>query len=54
MLDTVQSLSLLTMMEIVGPIVLAIGLIYGIYHGRRRSQQPKSTKGTVYSQDRNG
>ena len=52
MLDTVQSLSLLTMMEIVGPIVLAIGLIYGIYHGRRRrSQQPKSTKGTVYSQD---
>jgi hypothetical protein len=52
MLDTVQGMSLLTMMEILGPIVLAIALIYGIYHSRRRrSQQPKSTKGTIYSQD---
>ena len=31
MLDTVQGMSLLTMMEIVGPILLAAVLIYGIY-----------------------
>ncbi|MEN3382540.1 MAG: hypothetical protein V7608_2584, partial [Hyphomicrobiales bacterium] len=54
MLDTAQSISLLTMMEIVGPILLAVVLAYGIYHSRRRrNQQPQSTKGTVYSQDRN-
>jgi FtsZ-interacting cell division protein ZipA len=54
MLDTAQSISLLTMMEIVGPILLAAVLAYGIYHSRRRrNQQPQSTKGTVYSQDRN-
>jgi hypothetical protein len=53
MLETVQSLSLLTIMEIVGPIVLAAGLIYGIYHSRRRrSQQPPAKAGTIYAQDR--
>jgi hypothetical protein len=53
MLDTLQSMSLLTIVEIVGPIVLAAGLIYGIYHSRRRpSQQPAQTRGTVYSQDK--
>ncbi|MEN3380763.1 MAG: hypothetical protein V7608_807, partial [Hyphomicrobiales bacterium] len=36
MLDTAQSISLLTMMEIVGPILLAVVLAYGIYHSRRR------------------
>jgi hypothetical protein len=52
MLDTVQSLSLLTLMEIVGPVLLAAGLIYGIWHSRRRqSQQPKSKAGTIYAQD---
>jgi len=53
MLDTLQSMGLLTIVEIVGPIVLAAGLIYGIYHSRRRrSQQPAQTRGTVYSQDK--
>ena len=51
-LDTLQSLSLLTMVEVVGPIVLAAGLAYGIFNSRwRRSQQPSRTAGTVYSQD---
>jgi hypothetical protein len=36
MLDTLQGMSLLTIMEIVGPILLAAALIYGIYHSRRR------------------
>ena len=53
MLETLQSVSLLTIAEIVGPILLAAGLIYGIYHSRRRrAQQPKSTAGTVYAQDK--
>jgi len=52
MLDTFQGISLLTLAEIVGPILLAAGLVYGIWHSRRRrSQQPKSTAGTVYAQD---
>jgi hypothetical protein len=52
MLDTMQGMSLLTLAEIVGPIVLGAALIYGIYHSRRRrSQMPQSTKGTVYAQD---
>ena len=53
MLDTIQGLSLLTIAEIVGPILLAAGLIYGIYNSRRsRRTEPKSTQGTVYAQDR--
>lgn len=52
MIDTIQSMSLLTIAEIVGPILLAAGLVYGIYHSRRsRRTEPKSTKGTVYAQD---
>ena len=53
MLDTLQAMGLLTVAELVGPILLAAGLIYGIYHSRRRrSQQPPSTKGTIYAQDK--
>jgi hypothetical protein len=53
MLETVQSVSLLTILEIVGPIVLACGLVYGIYHSRRRrGQQPPPKPGTIYAQDR--
>ena len=53
MLDTLHSVSLLTVMEIVGPILLAAAIVYGIYHSRRRrSLEPKNTKGTVYAQDR--
>jgi hypothetical protein len=53
MLDTLQAMGLLTVAEIVGPILLAAGLIYGIYHSRRRrSQEPRDTKGTVYAQDK--
>jgi hypothetical protein len=52
MLETLQSLSLLTLLEIIGPIVLAAALIYGIYHSRRRrNSQPKKKAGTVYAQD---
>ena len=53
MLDTNQGISLLTLLEIVGPILLAAALIYGIYHTRRRRREtPKNTKGTVYAQDK--
>ena len=53
MLDTIQSLSLLTIAEIVGPILLAAGLIYGIFQTRRRrGRQPRPTPGTVYAQDK--
>jgi len=53
MLDTLQSLSLLTIAEIVGPVLLAIGLIYGISRTRRRrGRQPPPTPGTVYAQDK--
>jgi hypothetical protein len=53
MLDTTQGLSLLTLAEIIGPIILAVALIYGIYHSRRRrGAQPPNKSGTVYSQDR--
>ena len=53
MLDTIQSMSLLTLAEIVGPIILAAALIYGIYHSRRRrSQQPRHKAGTIYAQDK--
>jgi hypothetical protein len=52
MLDTLQSFALLTVAEIVGPILLAAGLVYGIFHSRRRrSTEPRSIKGTVYAQD---
>ena len=53
MLETVQSLSLLTIAEIIGPILLAAALIYGIAHTRRRrGRQPAPTRGTVYAQDK--
>ena len=32
MLDTLQGLGLLTIVEIIGPIVLAAAIVYGIYH----------------------
>jgi hypothetical protein len=42
MLETVQSMSLLAIMEIVGPILLAIALIYGIVQWSRRPRAAKS------------
>jgi len=37
---------------IAGPIVLGAGLIYGIYHSRRRLRlQPRIKFGTIYSQE---
>jgi hypothetical protein len=52
MLDTIQGLGLLTIVEIIGPIVLAAAIIYGIYHSRRRRSVPSSKKpGTIYAQD---
>jgi hypothetical protein len=52
MLDTLHGLGLLTAVEIVGPILLAFALIYGIYHSRRRrGLEPKARRGTVYAQD---
>ena len=52
MLETPSSLSLLTIMEIAGPIALAAGLIYGIYHSRRRRGVPRNKAGTIYTQDK--
>lgn len=53
MLDTADSLSLLTLLEIIGPIILAAALVYGVYHSRRRRQvAPPARKGTIYTQDR--
>jgi hypothetical protein len=52
MLDTLQGLSALTIAEIVGPVVLAAAIVYGIYHSRRgRSAQPRNKSGTIYAQD---
>ena len=42
MLETMQALSLLTLMEIIGPILLGVGLIYGIVQSRRRSRAEKT------------
>jgi hypothetical protein len=42
MLETIQALSLLTFMEIIGPILLGVGLIYGIVQFRRRSPAEKT------------
>ncbi len=40
---------------VAGPILLAAGMIYGIYHSRRRrSQQPRNKAGTTYAQDDGG
>ena len=42
MLDTIEAMSLLTIMEVVGPILLGAALIYGILMSRRRSQSAKA------------
>jgi hypothetical protein len=47
MLNDLHSLSLLTLMEIVAPIVLAFGLWYGIAKSRRnKASQRASDKAT--------
>ena len=53
MLDTIQGMSLLTIMEIAGPILLAAGLIYGLYSRRRRGQQQQADTATrrLYTQE---
>jgi hypothetical protein len=38
MLDTGTSLSLLSLMEIVGPLLLGVALIYGLVKYRKRSR----------------
>ena len=44
--------SLWSIATILGPIILAAGLVYGIYHSRRRrSLQPRDKTGTTYAQD---
>jgi len=42
MLDTIQAMSLLTIMEVLGPVLLGGALIYGILMSRRRSQSAKA------------
>jgi hypothetical protein len=54
MLETGSSLSLLTLLEIVGPVLLALALIYGIMHSRRsRRDQPRADAATrdLYAQE---
>jgi hypothetical protein len=41
MLETIQSMSLLAIMEIVGPVLLAIALIYAIVQWSRRPRAAK-------------
>jgi hypothetical protein len=41
MLETVQSMSLLAVMEIVGPVLLAVALVYGTVQWSRRSRAAK-------------
>lgn len=41
MLETVQSMSLLAIMEIVGPVLLAVALVDGIVQWSRRSRASK-------------
>jgi hypothetical protein len=55
MLDDLHSLSLLTVMEIVGPLVLAVGLVYGIVRSRRsKSARVATDRATrdLYRQER--
>ena len=53
MLDTTDTISLLTLAEIIGPIILAAALVYGIYRSRRsRRTGPRDARGTIYAQDR--
>ena len=42
MLETITSVSLLTLMEIVGPVLLGIALAYAIIRVRRRSRAERS------------
>jgi hypothetical protein len=47
MLNDFHSLSLLTLMEIIGPVVLALGLWYGIARSRRsKASQRASDRAT--------
>jgi FtsZ-interacting cell division protein ZipA len=53
MLDTLQAMGLLTLMEIVGPVVLAAALIYGIMRSRRGRQTAQANAATrrIYAQE---
>jgi hypothetical protein len=54
MLETASSLSLLTLMEIVGPILLAAELVYGIMRSRRSHRdKPRADAATrnLYAQE---
>jgi membrane-anchored protein YejM (alkaline phosphatase superfamily) len=44
MLETIESMSLLAIMEIVGPIVLLVALIYGTVQWRRRRRRLTSDR----------
>jgi hypothetical protein len=44
MLDDLHSMSLLTLMEIVGPIVLGLGLWYGIARSHRNKAARMATE----------
>jgi hypothetical protein len=46
MLDSFTSMSLLTVMEIVGPLVLAGGLAYGIWVASRRRRVARVKRAT--------
>jgi hypothetical protein len=57
MLSTLQGLSLLTIVEIIGPIVLACALAYGLTRASRRPQGPverKSVKATAENYKQEG
>jgi hypothetical protein len=56
MLDTLQSVSLLTMAEILGPVILAAALIYGIMRsrGRQRAREQEAHQKGVEDARRQG
>jgi hypothetical protein len=43
MLDTAPALTILTIMEVVGPVVLAAALVYGLMVASRRSRSTRSS-----------
>jgi hypothetical protein len=42
MLENLNSVSLLTIMEIIGPIILGLAIAYGIWRTRHRSKAQKA------------
>jgi hypothetical protein len=53
MLDNLPAVSLLTIMEIIGPLVLGLGLLYAILRNRKRtrSERARTERATAHLYD---